>query len=175
MPETLLALDPSSTRIGWAVFSGAAVLAAGFTRPARTRDGYVERVVAMVDDLVYIVDANLPRHVVIEVPSGRFGTGARNGASSVLALYGFAAGAVWMRMRCLSLLSRMNVHVVNESEWTRSKPKAQRARVAQLTYPHLDWSRDTGMDMADAVGIGLWWLDRQRIMAATQRQLERTA
>mgnify|MGYP007100106880 CR=1 FL=1 len=167
--QRLIAIDPSSTRIGWALFDGTLV-DAGFTRPGRTKDGYIERVRSMVDDLCGIVERHEPNVAVIEVPSGKAARGSRPGMAGTQAIYGLAVGAVWQSMLLVVPSNARGGHGVvettTEREWTRSVPKAARARTLPLEYPQLDWSADGGLDMADAIGIGLWWIGQQPLRAA---------
>lgn len=165
----LIAIDPSSTRIGWALFDGDLV-DAGFTRPERTRDSYLGRVRSMVDELAGMVERHGPQVAVIEVPSGMAARGSRAGMAGTQAIYGLAVGAVWECMRGIvpssAVGGRGTVETTTEREWTRSVPKTARARRVRFQYPHLDWASDGGLDMADAIGIGLWWQAESVVRAA---------
>jgi len=151
----LIAIDPSSTRTGYALFDRRGVVDAGFLRPDRTKDRADRRVRAMARDLVDLIEEWGPRVGVIEIPSGAPGRGSRRGGKTSLIVYGFAAGALYGVM--LTALAR--VHPVLETIWTRGQPKARRVVSVATRYPQYlaAADRDRGRDVADAIGLGDWW------------------
>ena len=172
----LLAVDPSSTHIGWAKFSAGRLESAGVLRPLRSRDSWLERLGAMLDELGHIVGEWGPNVAVVEVPSGTAAAGTTGRMGGYLAIYGAAVGAVWQDLRT-SVPSHAvgggRVETVTERDWTRSVPKERRARWLRGEYPQLAWHQDTGLDMADAIGIGLWWLQRDAFDQAVSGDLTR--
>jgi hypothetical protein len=172
----ILAIDPSTTLTGWALLDGGAhLLEAGFLRPDKTRDPSMARVSAMIDGLEELIERRQPRAVIVEVPSGKAGTGSRRGASSSLAIYGFGAGRLFEAARELLHYQHAKRHhtdgvfAINERTWTRgyregnrTLSKAARQQLIAAIYPTYAAStataRDTGGDVADAIGLGRWWI-----------------
>ena len=169
----ILALDPSSTRTGYAVMTGAeSVEEAGYLRPSRTRDKPEARIDAMCDDLGELLETHKPQRAVIEVPSGRPGKGAKRGATGQLATYGVAVGE--LRRVCKDMLPALQtgswsaplVKSVTEREWTHGRTQASRRRWAASVWPAYreSMAKDSGADVADALLIGEWWFNQ---LAAT--------
>ena len=160
----LLAIDPSSTRTGYAVMGGPTELVdAGYLTPARAKDGVELRIEAMVADLREVLQEYQPDHVVIEVPSGRKGRGYAAGGGARLATYGRAVGhferVVW------DVVGVDHVSSVTEREWTKRRTPAQRAAFVRQCFPAQTTAlevSDKGHDVSDAIGIGLWWLERHQ-------------
>ncbi len=163
MPDhtRLLALDPSTTRVGWAVFVGHELKVAGVLTPRRTKDAYLDRIASFVDGVVDLVEFHKPATVVVEVPSGKAARGSMPGMAGTQAIYGMAVGAVWAHLWDTLGAAGGSVETVTEREWTRSVRKERRAALVRLEHPELEWVADRGMDMADAVGIGKWWLSER--------------
>lgn len=168
----ILALDPSTTRTGYAVMSAAdKIVDAGYLAPRRTRDDVEARIDAMVDGLAELCEEHWPRSIIIEVPSGRPGAGSKAGAQGRLAIYGMAVGE--LRRAAKELVDwharaprgEPGVVSVNEREWTRGRTKVQRqALIAQQFKAYAQHvARDRGGDVADAIGIGQWWFTRGRL------------
>jgi len=177
---TIMAIDPSSTCTGYAVLAGLApqdlldagrivgssgVSACAWVSPA-ARDWYgrVElaacvRVASMMRDLSDVLSEWRPETIVVEVPSGKIGTGAKRGARGSLTTYGLAAGAIWEWSRRAIPAGR--VLAVTERMWTRSAgSKRRRQLMVRAIYANrYDRSRDPGGDVADAVGLGRWFLE----------------
>ena len=79
----VLAVDPSSTRTGYALMSDAiTVVEAGYLTPERVRDSAIDRVGAMCTELAKLIREGEPVTGVIEIPSGRPGRGSRAGGRS---------------------------------------------------------------------------------------------
>lgn len=168
--DRLLALDPSTTRVGWAVFDGHHLTGAGVLTPRRTKDVYLDRIASFVDGVVALVELYEPATVVVEVPSGMAARGSMPGMAGTQAIYGMAVGAVWAVLREVApshAVGGGRVATVTEREWTRSVRKERRAALVRLEHPGLDWAADVGMDMADAIGIGRWWMDTQALRRST--------
>lgn len=156
----LLSLDPSSTAIGWAVFDAANLYRCGVCRPKGSSPIW-GRIRAAVDYTEALVIDHDPRQVVIEVTSGRPFPGRAQTSIVGLAL---AQGAVYAAAELLSG-DRRRVYTVTEQDWTNKQPKQQRARLIQLTEPVYQaiHTSDKGLDAADAVGLGHWWIAQQRL------------
>lgn len=167
----LLALDPSSTRTGFAVFRGRELIDAGYFKPAAGAESE-QRIDAMVGDLLRLLNKLGPEDftVVIEVPSGKPGTGLKRGAGAHLAVYGVAVGElrraakVWSEntyAKAFDLVKRQTAIIsVTERAWTRGTPKRVRQRRTALLHPRYAavLAKDSGGDVADAIGLGEWYL-----------------
>ena len=107
-----------------------------------------------VRDVIYnrVVNVDQPLELVIEIPSGRVTT--RHGGGGLgLAKYGFAVGALY---QALEMLWGDQVHAVDEN-WTGSRSKETRQKIAYKQYPPLKRIKDPGMDISDAVSLAVWW------------------
>lgn len=163
-----LTLDPSSTRTGYAAWRDDWSLAeAGYFGPSSTRDLALDRIDTMIRELRDFVAEFKPRLVLIEIPSGKVGSGQRRGAGASLTIYGFAAGSVytWCRWN----MPGVDVRTVSERAWTNRVPKAVRARRIAMQFPQYAraMEHDSGGDAADAIGIGCWFQKQQQIKGLT--------
>ena len=178
----ILGIDPSSSAVGYALLSGLApqdVIDAGVLwpeSPAKFVKSCRDEMIPLADrfrrsDLAAVARSLSLAHairllfeelglidaVIVEVPSGRAGTGSRRGASSSLASYGLAAGVILRECKANEIGAE--VFPVSEREWiasSGSKPK----RIAHIRnyYPSYDASKDPGGDCADAIGLARWGL-----------------
>lgn len=182
----ILALDPSSTCIGYAEMVGFApceqveveLVAAGRLVPRSERHPANERITDMLGDLTALILEVHPAAIVIEDTSGKVGCRARgrgvNGAG--LAVYGKAVGAVWrtaFETAVADARNRINlgilaatasaapVEMVTENEWTEGVAKVRRASRVAAMFPEYSAHADPGLDVADAIGIGRYWLTRK--------------
>jgi len=156
----LLAIDPSSTCTGYAIWRDGHIAEIGRITPGRTRDHYLDRVEAITGEVAALLVECAPQHAVIEVPSGRRGKGSERGATGHLAIYGVAVGAVLQTLRARP---EVCLTCVDERTWTRGRPQRQRVALAVATSPTYDPRQDPGADVADAIGLGLWWLAHQSV------------
>lgn len=183
----MLALDPSSSCTGYAVLEGllpGELLEGGLLKPSDSKyvwAGSAEaslsdvsawlgsgelaayrRVIETLEDVRELVERVKPDRVVLEVPSGKVGTGARRGARGSLTTYGMAAGAVWSVCRELAPGIGAAVIPVTERQWTKDAgSKAKRVALVKSVYGRrYDASADDGMDTADAIGLGRWYWRR---------------
>jgi hypothetical protein len=152
----LLALDPSSTRTGYALMSGVEdrqLIEAGIFRPTSSKDART-RIRQMAKDLSDILAQTAPDEIVIEVPGSRVARG-RMGAGAGLTIYGTAVGYM---LAVLDQLAPGRVIEVDAWEWTKGQQKAKRATRVGAMYRTYDAAKDAGGDCADAIGLGRWWL-----------------
>jgi Holliday junction resolvasome RuvABC endonuclease subunit len=156
--DKILALDPSSAIIGWAIAEpGGAnprVLDLGLLRGGAGR--LWTRIGRLCDASEELVQKVRPTVVVVEVTSGLC---YRKERSQTLSWLAFAQGAV-----VATVNRHARVRVVQETEWTgkgRRVPKEKRAaQVAHWCAPYRQFApRDRGHDAADAVGLAAWYLD----------------
>jgi len=165
----VLAIDPSSTRTGYALLTCSEYLQeAGVLSPENRRDAPIERIRCMAGELIAMIELERPDVIVIEVPSGRIGTGFRRGAKARLSVYGLGAGGLWGVCWSAVRVSGHRIALVEttEREWTCGRSRAVRAQHASAAFPHIApklRGQDPGGDIADAIGIGLWWFNQQRL------------
>lgn len=156
--RTLLALDPSSHAVGWALFRGERLKRCGVWRPG---SGPLWARVARVGGAVaQMLEESGATAVVVEVTSGQ--VYKRERASSLASLMAAQASAV---EAARGPGRETPVHPVTELEWTRGVPKKKRASLVAMAEPvYAEFApRDKGLDAADACGVGRWWLDRERV------------
>lgn len=157
----LLAIDPSSTRTGVAVFDDGQLIDAMVLVPKDTDDADI-RIDAMVEDLGRILAKLTPELIVIEVPSGRPGAGIKAGAKAQLAIYGLAVGELRRVVKAWAAgRTPCQVLSVTERDWTLGRSKKRRAQRMLMLHPgmrELLTEHDRGHDAADAIGIGEWYL-----------------
>lgn len=171
----LLALDPSSTRTGYAVLRGdRTIIEAGVIRPKRVVKALADRVRSVLVEVSTLLNEHRPTACVVELPGTVMyrrqlmavagSTNRVAGVSKRLVMYAAAAGAVYGAMVAVSNLLpwTMIVAGVEATTWTRGKAKADRAMWLKLEYPKYDPATDPGGDVADAIELGLWWLTEQR-------------
>jgi Holliday junction resolvasome RuvABC endonuclease subunit len=172
-PVILLALDPSSTCTGYAVWRAGELHAAGLLRPPAKLPAE-QRVWKMIQDLITISKENRPTHAVIEIPDAHIARRCKQWGGAGMALYGMAAGMLYV-MTCTLLdcrnpnreyLAESRVTPVRASEWTGGSRKRLRQRLVAAELPQYDAAADRGADAADAIALGRWWMRR----AATQRR-----
>lgn len=168
MKEKLLALDPSSTRTGYAIMeSPDTVVEAGYLR-GRTSDQALDRILRIERELTALFFVNSLRWCVIEIPSGK--VGARHGGGGAgLAVYGMAVGILLGFVN--SSLCGGKADTVTETVWTRGVPKAKRRQLIAAQFPMYRriMSRDSGGDVSDAIGLGQWWFHDRKLRAAERR------
>lgn len=156
-PACLLALDPSSTAVGWAVFDRGKLLAVGVERASS--EDVDRRIAKLIARTAAMAIGWVPSVVVMEVVSGMHRRSNRSNAHrQSTATCGFAQGAIYGVL----LAKNFDVKRIKENTWTGGKPKAKRAELVKLTQPvYAEWARkdgDRGLDGADSVGLGLWYL-----------------
>lgn len=181
--DAILALDPSSTRTGWAWFSAGTLREAGYMTGAKRSDPAIARIAAMDEQVRELVEQIRPRVVVVEITSGHVQARHKGGGAG-LATYGMAVGAlaigasrsmVELVLRAYDIPSLYGVYTVAENEWTRSRNKRVRQRALAARTPGYDASKDAGADAGDAIQIGEWYLERERLALAEYRQAKMLA
>ena len=164
--QTILAIDPASKTTGWAIMTAQEIIDGGILRSS-SKGTAINRIEQQIEALAEIIDAAKRGGVsecVIEIPGGKQGakTGGRNVAS--LSVYGMAAGAIWATLRA----SGLHVHTVTP-EWTRGITKQKRQQ--NVSYKWRASGYDVTMDspdadLADAIGLGEWWLVTRKLKGA---------
>lgn len=196
----ILALDPSSSCVGYAVLTGlepAELIDGGLIKPSQAKRvtadlppwlserlrapsmRAVHGIYAITATIDELIAEHAPATIVVEVPSGKAGTGSRQQrAGGGLTTLGLAAGAVLER--CRHAATAIDAHdppavvPVTERQWTsrRSGPGARgpkyqsQAAIAALYRGRYDPAADPGADLADAIALARWWLQRDHAVSA---------
>lgn len=149
------------------------MLDAGVLRVGRDDDPIV-RIKQLCADVRELVKDTQPSVIVIEVTSGKAAGRLNNRKVQGLGVYGMAVGAIWREAVWIGRMRiggpRLRVALVYENEWTQGEPKAKRhQRITMLLPEHAErLTRDTGGDVTDAIGLGLWWIAREAREARVQ-------
>ena len=166
MHSTVLALDPSSTIVGYAALRrNASLIEAGvITPPSRAEVSY-DRVMSMCDDLEQLLERIQPSVVLVEWTRGKVGQRRHGGLGAGLAVYGTGVGAIG-RTAALYARGRPDCEVVYvlENDWTRGVPKDARQAALRSLVPEYAAVDDPGGDIADAIGLARWWLLEQQLL-----------
>lgn len=156
----ILALDPSSTCIGYAVigFNQERVRACGRLLPDKKSAPAIERIRSLVAELSAVHREYQPDAVVVEMPTGK--QYARGGQrTSGLPVWACAAGAVYGWLLGEQMFRQ--VFYVG-SGWMRAGDKAKHQAMLTAAYPQYDPKKDTGADAADAAALGWHWIRSQK-------------
>ena len=159
----LFTLDPSLTTVGWcfAEAKGKTITVLNVGRIIPPKDGtVVERSQIVADKVKEVIFDKAVRpaksdhalEIVIEIPSGRTTTRHAGGGYG-LAKYGFLVGNLF---QALAVLFGDQVHGEDEN-WTGSRSKKARQKIAFEHYAPLKRIKDPGMDISDAVALAVWW------------------
>jgi Holliday junction resolvasome RuvABC endonuclease subunit len=153
----LMAIDPSSVAVGWALFDDGRLMKTNVIRSSGEFIPRMQFLMECVRDLVVIHGAHT---IAIEMHDGL--PFARNNRKAdekrspkVAATLCHAQGMILATL----LLVCPNVKMIGDQTWTNREPKGERAAKIHAAYPEFMsvWATDSGMDAADAVGIGLHW------------------
>lgn len=156
-PRKILFLDPSSTSIGWAIFEGFQLERVGVLRASsRDQDRRTDQLASQVLDLARESGSGL---IVAEVASGLHRrAAATRGNQAATAICALSQGVYVGTLRAAGFV----VGRVQERTWTKGRTKQARANTVYLTEPvyrrFVDQGQDKGLDAADAVGLGRWFL-----------------
>jgi Holliday junction resolvasome RuvABC endonuclease subunit len=159
----ILSIDPSSSKTGYAAFDDVKHIAECGVLVADRADSSRERRRSMVKRVVELCDEFDPDAVVIEVPDGKVHAWGQKHNMGVLSIYGMAVGAIvqavddWFEQRDMGDRGVVEAKV---NAWTGGSKKSHRAVAARSLFPdHYDPDKDAGGDIADAVMLGVWYLD----------------
>ena len=158
----LFSIDPSSRITGVAVFVGDTLIDWSLLKVTANREP-VDRCLAMCAAVETVLDGIIAKldgvdrtvTVVIEIPGGQNRPHSRG-----LVTLGMSVGMIIAYLTALGY----RVVTVKASEWTRlgggrCLSKAVRAEHIQEMYPDsYAPEKDKGMDGADAIGLGSWYL-----------------
>ena len=154
----ILSFDPSSMVTGYASMLSAGgcldLVDCGLLKPKSAKAHHLERILDIGLEIDGLISEVQPHWIVIEMPS--FHTSVQKRKGHGLAVYGTAAGAIWMR--CISRIGKAHVVTTDEREWTKKVPKRRRQlMVANAFQGRYVMEKDPGGDAADGVGLGLWF------------------
>jgi len=172
MSDIILSLDPSSTRSGWALMKPPEQLVrAGLLLPARQTDPSEDRIAEMCKSLWQILNLWQVKTILIEWTSGK--TQKRHkGSGAGLAVHGAATGALWrevlawLRWQPGENQLKTKVILTRENEWTRGVSKRDRAVAIAAMFPEYKIDNDPGLDIADSIGLAVWYLREQSLKLA---------
>lgn len=172
----LLSIDPSSTRTGWAVFHGEDLFDSGTIGPRASLTSW-ERIMAIANSVGDLLVHKNIEYVVMEV--GRK-THAGKPNVSGLQVYGMAMGAIGITVASFFHAvspSDKCYEFIDANQWVRGLSKPDRIRnlgIILKDYPRIkEICAAAGGDEGDAVDMGMWWLDEQRLRVAVERQYAR--
>jgi Holliday junction resolvasome RuvABC endonuclease subunit len=157
----LLALDVSSSAIGWAIFQAGRFAAASIIRAPASRPS-AERIEAHTRELGGVLDSFGITRVAMEWQSPWRAARCRNATG--LAVLGQAQGAAFWEVRSRGIPADL----ISERDWTKvggwPASKAKRAERVKLLCPEYREVAakkppvDAGLDIADAIGLGFYRL-----------------
>lgn len=161
--ELVLALDVSSSATGFAVLEatdGLPKLIAWhrFVPPPKLE--MLARCDKTAVSVAHAIRAlpDRPTIAIIEWADGIRWTSKRRGKSWSMNVVPLIAAQATVRAAVCQLIPE--VETVTSSEWTGKIPKDKRAQQIRRIYPQLTESRDPGYDIADAVELGKWRIER---------------
>lgn len=158
----VLGLDPSSTLTGYAVMSRPTkILDAGHLRPNGAKKPAWDRIVTMVTSLRFLLRDYRPKVIVIEVPTRSVGL-RHKGKGAGLAIYGMAVGAACWEASVFG----SSLVCVDANTWTGGVSKFKRQHLIAAEFPEYkeQLDRDRGGDLADAIGLCLWWYQGRKLV-----------
>lgn len=158
----ILSLDPSSTIVGFAFMRFDGSLArAGVIVPASRAESSYQRICTMRNDLRGLMNEYKPETILIEWTKGKVGRRRHHGCGAGLAVYGCGVGAIATEAEHWAETNDAAVEEILENEWTRGVPKNTRQIAIANLYQEYRIENDPGCDIADAIGMAVWWLRRR--------------
>jgi hypothetical protein len=171
--KTILAIDPSSSATGWALLDLAGrIIEGGIIKPDKLRAEPQFRIKSMAEDFRQLLNEFEPGIILIEITSGKVGINRNKGAGAGLGVYGMAVGYFWALTDCwfrqlpAEQQGQTEVVVVKENDWTRGVPKEDRIAAFACEFPAYNPADDPGGDVADAIGLGQWYIREYRAKLA---------
>jgi len=148
--ETLFAVDPSSTRMGVAIYQGERLHSAYVLKPDRASDDAQARVDSMLRELAELLAETPPTHAVLEQP-----TMLRPGRNIKIAcLLHHTCGEA----RRVLMNGGAVVSMVQPAQWNGNRRKTATQATVAATTAGYDAGQDKGGDASDAIAMGRWWL-----------------
>jgi Holliday junction resolvasome RuvABC endonuclease subunit len=161
MSDLVIGVDPGTVCCGVSVFYQGRLVRWGTVRPTKKSATPVQRCFLISTELAAEVDHHVREYgcaptIVVELPGMQ---GGRRGAGALLTL-GLGVGMILKHLQFLGHELRM----VEAQRWTRlggghCLPKEERADIIRRAFPaYANEQGDKGLDAADAIGIGAWFL-----------------
>jgi len=170
MNDIVFAIDPGSIRSGWCVMKPPEQLVeAGLLLPNKLRALPEFRINDQCESLRELLNKWQPKTILLEWTSGKVGRKRHRGQGAGLAIYGISVGSLWQVVlawrRALPAKQQLEVKVelILENLWCRQIPKSERIATVAATFPEYNASQDPGGDIADALGLAVWYL-RERVV-----------
>lgn len=163
MSELVIGVDPSTTCCGVSVFYQNRLIRWTTVRPdTKKKATPVQRCFSISTRLAnevgqFVREYGCPATVVVELPGMQ---GGRSGAGMLLTL-GIGVGMILKHLQ----VHGHEVRMVEAQRWTRlghthCLPKEERADIIRRAFPaYANEQGDKGLDAADAIGIGAWFLN----------------
>lgn len=166
----LISIDPSSTRTGLACFDGQDLITTEAITPIDI-DPW-PRVCKIADWVGNHIDSFRPDTVIVEMGKKVHGHKRWATAGSGMSVYGMAVGAVMWEVHKRQGPGRYEI--VDANRWTQRQrssgrgtyqvTKKTRIGEIEMIYPEqYSANKDAGGDIADAIAMGLWWMENQNI------------
>lgn len=156
-----MALDPSSTKTGYAVGIGIGarnLIEAGLFVPDSAKLAHL-RAKEMAMDAVGMAKEHSVSTIVIERPSPQAPAGKKGARGQ--ATYGEAVGIV--EAHCWLLFPGLQVDSVRADVWKNRVNKKRLQQCIAHEFPKYDIANDPDGDVSDAIGLMQWWFQQQRI------------
>lgn len=160
----ILSLDPGIRETGWAVLDGTELVAFGILRPEDFEAGVPARIDSLCVGLEALLAEYRPEVILLEWNSGKVNQRRHKGGGAGLATHGAVCAALWRDARHWAR-RRGDVRVVpvTESQWTRGIPKETRALAVANEFPDYRPCSDPGLNIADSIGLALYWIREDRV------------
>lgn len=161
MNDPVLSIDPGSKRTGWTVLTQREqLLQVSVLTGDKTTDPAEFRIAAMCRGLRELLDEWQPGAVLIEWSSGHVGRQRHRGAGAGLVVYGIAIGALWQVVVAWARSCEPPAQVccIEENLWTNRVPKEDHIAAIVQRFREYRIEDDPCGDIADAIGLGLWWV-----------------
>ena len=159
----ILGIDPSISRTGWAIVDGAGGLGDfGVFASSAAKGTTADRTTVLCRNVIKLALSQCPDVIVVEVPSRHVWRRVAASGGAGLAIYGFAAGAVYATLQG-DLAATWEMAEAVAGKWNGNEKKATRQQAMKAMFPSYRDTKDPGGDIADAIGLGLWWVNEQRM------------
>lgn len=164
--EYLVSIDPGLNCTGYASFciNTNKLVEIGKIKPKGTDESETDKIKSINNDITDLLIDVKPVAIVIEMPSYHVNHNRNKGGGAGLGIYGFAAGAIWQHMYQWVMwfgfpgTEGCQLITVKPELWTKGKKKKDRTDIIAALYPMYNRKNDKGGDVADAIGLGEWWL-----------------
>jgi Holliday junction resolvasome RuvABC endonuclease subunit len=171
--DIIFSLDPGSIRSGFSVMKPPdQLIEAALLLPDKKAMGSEFRINTMCQDLWQLLDKHQPTIIIVEWTSGKLNQRRHRGSGQGLGVHGAAKGALWREAiawrRSLPAEQQIGVKVivVRENDWTNGVPKLNRQAAIAVLFPQYRVEQDSGGDIADAIGLAVWYLKEQLVRLA---------